>query len=98
VVRPNSASRPGGGSVQAPIGGAPVVPAPSGPFGVPAAETVSALQTDAYQEIVNKIAWSLGSTYRIPYSNRRSAVRLYAQRIARAVVKAHGYPTKISGN
>jgi len=72
------------------------VPAPSGPFGLPATETQPALQTDAYKEIVNKLAWCLGSVYRVPYAGKRTAVRIYAERMARAVVRDHGYPRKIA--
>ena len=86
----------GGGSVQPPTGGSLPRPTASEPFGISAYEAHSQLQTDSYQEIVNKIAWVLGSTFRVQYSNRRSPARLYAQRIATAIVKAHGYPSKIS--
>ncbi len=71
-------------------------PAPSSAFGVPAHQTHPALQTDVYQEIVNKLAWCLGSVYRVPYSGKRTAVRIYAERIAQAVVRDHGYPVKIA--
>ncbi len=77
-------------------GGALPRPKSSETFGVPGSETHLGLQTDSFQEIVNKLAWVLGSTYRVQYSNRRSPARLYAQRIATAIVKAHGYPSKIS--
>jgi len=71
-------------------------PEPPSAFGVPASQTHSALQTDAYKEIVNKISWCLGSVYRVPYAGKRTAVRLYAERIAQAVVRDHGYPSKIA--
>jgi len=97
VEHPKSTAPLGGGSVQPPAGGNLPRPTSTEPFGIPASETLLALQTDAFQEIVNKIAWCLGSTYRVAYSNRRSPPRLYAQRIATAIFKAHGYPSKISG-
>jgi len=71
-------------------------PIPQTVFGIPAAEAQPALQTDAYKEIVNKIAWCLGSVYRVPYAGKRTAVRIYAERIAQAVVRDHGYPLKIA--
>jgi len=71
-------------------------PVSAGPFGTPAEATHPALQTDVYQEIVNKLAWCLGSVYRVPYSGKRTAVRIYAERIAQAVVRDHGYPVKIA--
>lgn len=70
-------------------------PVPPSSFGIPASQTHPALQTDAYKEIVNKIAWCLGSVYRVPYAGKRTAVRIYAERIAQAVVRDHGYPVKI---
>jgi len=96
VEHPISNHPLGGGSVQPPTGGTLPRPRSSEALGVPGSETHLALQTDSFQEIVNKLAWVLGSTYRVQYSNRRSPARLYAQRIATAIVKAHGYPSKIS--
>ncbi len=73
------------------------LPRPGSPsaFGIPASQTHPALQTDSYKEIVNKISWCLGSVYRVPYAGKRTAVRIYAERIAQAVVRDHGYPLKI---
>jgi len=65
-------------------------------LGVPAIETHTALQTDAFKELVNKFAWVLGSTYRVPYANTRTAARQYAISIATRVVQVHGYPSKIA--
>ena len=65
-------------------------------MGVEAGETHPALQSDAFKELINKLAWVLGSTYRVPYSNVRTAARAYAQRIAQATLKDHGYPSSIS--
>lgn len=64
-------------------------------LGVPATETHTPLQTDCFKELVNKIAWVLGSTYRQPYSAARSPVRLLAVRLAGAVLRSEGYPSKI---
>ena len=74
------------------------LPHPRSPseFGISPSETHPALQTDVYKEIVNKIAWCLGSVYRVPYAGKRTAVRIYAERVARAVVRDHGYPVKIA--
>jgi len=68
------------------------------PFGLPPDETQLALQTDVVKELVNKIAWTLGSVYRQNYSNMRTPARLYAWRIVKQVIKDHGYPAKISKN
>jgi len=66
------------------------------PLGVPPLETHLALQTDVAKELVNKIAWVLGSTYRVPYANMRTDARQYAWRIVKKVIEDHGYPSKIS--
>jgi len=66
------------------------------PLGIPAHESQVALQQDAVKELVNKIAWTLGSMYRRPYSNMRTPARAYAWRIVKQVIKDHGYPDKIA--
>jgi len=64
-------------------------------LGIPPHQAQLALQTDVCKELVNKIAWVLGSVYRQNYSNMRSPARQYAWRIVKQVVKDHGYPEKI---
>jgi len=66
------------------------------PLGIPPLEAQSALQQDAVKELVNKIAWTLGSVYRRSYSNMRTPAREYAWRIVKQVIKDHGYPDKIA--
>lgn len=66
------------------------------PLGLPPSETQLALQTDVVKELVNKIAWTLGSVYRESYSNMRSPARAYAWRIVKQVIKDNGYPSKIA--
>ncbi len=65
-------------------------------LGTPSADTHLALQQDVCKELVNKIAWVLGSTYRVPYANMRTDARQYAWRIVKQVLKDHGYPSKIA--
>jgi len=48
------------------------------------------------KELCNKIAWVLGSTYRVPYANMRTEARQYAWRIVKKVLEDHGYPSKIA--
>jgi len=67
-----------------------------GSLGVPASSTQPALQQDVFKELVNKLAWALGSTYRQPYGNRRSPVRTEAQKLATQLILAHGYPWSIA--
>jgi len=66
------------------------------PLGIPPQETLLGLQTDVAKELVNKIAWTLGSVYRKNYSNMHTPARQYAWRIVKQVIKDHGYPAKIS--
>jgi len=65
------------------------------PIGVPASETHLALQTDAFKELINKLAWALGSTYRTPYNNTLSPTRQLAIKVAHYVLAGQGYPSKI---
>ena len=65
-------------------------------LGVPASATHAALQTDAFKELINKLAWALGSTYRTPYNNTSTPTRKLATRIAKHVLSSQGYPLKIA--
>jgi len=65
-------------------------------LGIPAQETQLALQTDVCKELVNKIAWVLGSVYQRTYGNMRTPARAYAWRIVKKVLEDHGYPDKIA--
>lgn len=73
-----------------------MLPPDDHPLGIEASETTPALQTDAFIELVNKLAWVLGSTYRVPYSNKSTFARQYAVTMAGAVRRDHGYPSKIA--
>jgi len=64
-------------------------------LGIPPDQAQLALQTDVCKEMVNKIAWVLGSTYRRNYSNMKTPARAYAWRIVKQVIKDQGYPEKI---
>lgn len=48
-------------------------------------------QTDCVKELTNKLAWVLGSTYKKTYSSNKGPVHLYAQRIAKGIVRGQGY-------
>ncbi len=66
------------------------------PLGIPASECQAALTQDVVKELVNKVAWVLGSVYRCNYSNMRTPAREYAWRIVKKVLEDHGYPDKIA--
>ena len=64
-------------------------------IGIPASEAQSLLQTDSFQELVNKFAWVLGSTYRVPYCNVRTPARKFAIKLATRTQQQIGYPAQI---
>jgi len=65
-------------------------------LGVPPRDAELSLQQDVVKELVNKIAWTLGSVYRRNYSNMRTPARSYAWRVVKQVIHDHGYPDKIA--
>jgi len=65
-------------------------------LGIPPAATQPLMQTDAFKELVNKLAWALGSTYRKPYGQKRSSVRMVAQQMATSLMVVHGYPAHLA--
>jgi len=67
-----------------------------GALGIPPYQAQLALQQDACTEMVNKIAWVLGPTYRRNSSNMKTPARAYAWRIVKKVIEDHGYPDKIA--
>lgn len=67
-----------------------------GPLGIPPQDTHPALQTDIFKELINKLAWALGSTYRQQYRNKTAPARVYALRMATRVIRDHGYPYQIA--
>lgn len=68
---------------------------PEGLLGVPAELTQVALQTDVFKELVNKLSWALGSTYRRSYANNRQRARQIAIKIATRLIDQEGYPQQI---
>jgi len=72
-----------------------VVRQPEGPLGVHGDATQLALQQDVFKELVNKLAWVLGSTYRTPYSNRHMKARQLAIKLATRLVSQEGWPRQI---
>ena len=64
-------------------------------LGIPAADTVPALQQDCVKELINKLAWAVGSTYRANYSNMKAPARVLAWRIVKRILSEQGYPSKI---
>lgn len=75
--------------------------APPGPtdqeelLGIPAGSTQVALQTDMFKELVNKLSWAIGSTYRRSYANNRQRTRQLSIKIATRLIDQEGYPQQI---
>jgi hypothetical protein len=67
-------------------------------FGIPVSETHPALQTDVFKELINKIAWAIGNSYRVPYRNPRAGARKLAIDLAGSVIESAGYPRHIAKN
>lgn len=62
------------------------------PFGRAPAETPPEEQIRVFKELINKLSWTLGSTYKRNYSGKRTDVADYARLCAHAIVRDHGYP------
>ena len=69
---------------------------PPGPLGIPPALTDPTLQQDSFKELINKLAWALGSTYHTHYSRSSSPTRQLAIQMAKHVVQGQGWPGHIS--
>lgn len=68
---------------------------PDTSLGIPPALARPALTQEAFKELVNKLAWSIGSTYGKPYSSTRCVARIEAIALARSIIAEHGYPENI---
>lgn len=63
----------------------------AGALGKWVGETPAEDRLKFHKELVNKLSWVLGSAYKARYSGKRSPVIEYAQLIAKAVLRDHGY-------
>lgn len=61
-------------------------------FGVSAGQVGPQAQMDVFKELINKLSWALGSTYKKRYSGRKSPVADYSRMVAHAILRDHGYP------
>lgn len=62
------------------------------PFGVAAAAASAEAQSKAFKELINKVSWAIGSTYKKRYSGKGCEVTNYARMCAHAILRDHGYP------
>jgi len=44
------------------------------------------------RELTNKLAWAMGTFYKVPYSGRQTVIQQYVMRATRAILRDHGYP------
>jgi len=65
--------------------------AADGPIGIPVSDTIPAMQTEFFKELINKLAWALGTSYRVRYSSPRAEPRATALILAREVIAELGY-------
>lgn len=64
------------------------------PFGVAGATVGPKVQSDVFKELINKLAWVLGSTYAMGYTHKDTHLKDYARMCAHAILRDHGYPTR----
>ena len=64
-------------------------------MGISVEDSHPALTTDIYKELINKIAWAIGSVYRVPYRNQTEPARNLSKEFANQVIEAVGYPKHI---
>ena len=64
------------------------------PFGSSVVSTAAnaQAQSDAFKELINKLSWAIGSTYKKRYSGKSCEVTDYARMCAHAILRDHGYP------
>jgi len=67
-----------------------------GPLGIPPADTQDALKADHYKELINKVAWCLGTAYGRPYSSINQPARQYALMVAGAIIRDNGFPSSLA--
>jgi len=64
-------------------------------MGVAIPDAKPELTYDMMRELGNKIAWAIGSTYRVPYRSKHSEAVKAAGLAALQVLDHHGYPAHI---
>jgi len=64
----------------------------SGRLGVPPGEIRPEVQSPVYVELINKLAWAIGTTYGVPYSSMRTLTREIATDLAKLLINSQGYP------
>lgn len=67
------------------------------PIGVPSDTVDPDSRHDALKELVNKLAWAIGSTYHRSYANRRCEPRMLAITLAADILTDQGFPAHLAG-
>ncbi len=70
-------------------------PAGRDPLGVHISDVDPELTPEVLKELTNKLAWALGSTYKLSYHGKRSRVREAAWDAVKELIHQHGYPEAI---
>jgi len=65
-------------------------------LGIPNVESLGDGREEVWKELINKLAWVLGSTYKRPYSNVKAPARQLAMRIAGYVIQGQGFPSDLA--
>lgn len=61
-------------------------------IGIHVDATTLQFRHDCLKELTNKLSWAIGTFYNAPYSGRQTRVQQYVGRVARAILRDHGYP------
>jgi len=54
-------------------------------------------QNECFKELATKLAWALGSTYKVPYTNHKTSARSLAVRMAHHLLDTQGFPRHREG-
>ena len=60
-------------------------------WGIPAELTDVGRQSDFFAELVNKLSWAVGSTYRVGYKSPKQPLRAEMIKMATRIIMSEGY-------
>lgn len=64
----------------------------SQPMGIPSTDIDPRAHGSVWRELLNKMSWTIGSVYGVPYSRTDSEPRQQALVLARLLLADQGYP------
>lgn len=68
------------------------LPSAKTPLGIPVEDADPSQATAFYQELTNKLAWAIGSTYKRTYHSKKGPVRDFAWELTKRIVGYQGLP------